>query len=335
MSAELRVASCESGGKPARMLRVWTSEEMARLGELVAVGASDADIAAELGRSLHAVACRKQRLQLGPKVDRWGRPTGKGEKRWWTRERVIAGLADFAAKNRGPLPGASGDYSALKAGHDEWPVAARVLEYFGTMADAWGAVPGTKGRYARGWVPWTEEDDDYLLSHAGDQTLKIIAKALGRTWSACKRRLYDLQAGRARDVSGYMSALQVAKEYGCPADRVSKLIASGELKAHKVQGGHYWRIDPADAEAIASKLRAPRVTQKRRPLDTGDYRRRYGLRRTVGPDGKLVEVAANVGGQRHLDEKAARRREREQIVRLTRQLEAAGLVVDVRREVAS
>lgn len=318
------------------MLRPWSPEEQALLGELVASGVADEEIALQLGRSLDAVKVRRQRFYPRPKASapRWkGSPLGN--QRWWTRDRVIAGLTDFAAANRGPLPTSDHVYSVAKKGHMEWPPAGRVLEFFGTMADAWAAVPGTKGRYQRGWAPWTQEEDDTLLELAGNMTLKRIGARLGRTWGACKRRLYDLQAGRARDVSGYMSALQVAKEYGCPADRVSRLIASGELKAHKVQGGHYWRIDPADAEAVAGKLRAPRVTQKSRPLDTGDYRRRYGLRRTVGPDGKVREVAATAAGRKHMAEKAARRREHEEIVRLTRELEARGLVVDVRKQAAS
>lgn len=316
--------------KPEQFSRAWSKEEEQRLVARWEQGARDAELGAEFGRTVHAIACRRRKLGLVGDVDRWGRPLTGEKYRWWTKERVIEALADYAARNRGPLPTSDHVYGKVKKGHNEWPPQARVLEYFGSMADAWAAVPGTKGRFTRGWVAWTQGDDDYLLEHAGNVTLKRIAKALGRSWPACKRRLYDLQAGRARDVSGYMSALQVAKEYQCPADRVTRLIASGELKAHRVQGGHYWRIDPMDAEAVAAKLRAPRKTQKVKPLDVGDYRKRYGLSRTQGADGRMVERAVTPAGAAHLEEKRARRREREEIARLTRQLEAAGLVVDVR-----
>lgn len=320
--------------RPAQLSRTWTEEEQARLRELVLRGLPWSEVAVELGRSVDSVHVRWQRLaaQAGLK-DRWGRPLG--QKRWWTRERVVAALADYAARNRGPLPTDQGAYQRAKGGHYEWPPAARVLEFFETMADAWEAVPGTKGRHTRGKAAWTQAEDDLLLSLAGEWTLKVIAPRLNRSWAACKRRLYDLGAGRARDVSGYLSALQVAAEYGCPADRVTRLIASGELKAHKVTGGHYWRIDPLDAAAIAARLRAPRRTQKRRPLDVGDYRRRYGLRRRQMEDGSVREVGATAESERHLAEKRARRREREQIAELTRELDRRGLVVDVRAVVAS
>jgi hypothetical protein len=158
------------------------------------------------------------------------------------------------------------------------------------MADAWDAIGAPRSRVSRLYAPWSQEDDDFLLDSAGTYTLKLIARRLGRSWPACKRRLYDLKAGRARDVSGFMSAMQVAKEYGCPLHRVSDLIARGELPAKKVLGGHYWRIDPADAEAIAGKLKAPKRTYRKRPADFGDYERRYGLRR-VSINGRIVRVA--------------------------------------------
>jgi hypothetical protein len=264
---------------------------MVRLADLLAAGESHAAIAEELGRSYEAIRLRARRV-LSP-VDGWKPGWGKrpmGVARYWTRERVLAGLRAFAAANPGPVPCACREYAQMKKGHMEWPTAGMVLLQFGTMPDAWAEAGVSRARYHRSWVEWTQDDDDYLLERAGSMTLKIIAKKLGRTWPACKRRLYDLGAGRARDVSGYMSAMQVAQEYRCPLSRVTSLIASGALPARKVLGGHYWRIDPADCEAIAGTLRAPkRRSYQGTPPDMGDYDRRYGYRRMI-VNGRMERV---------------------------------------------
>lgn len=281
--------------KPAQMFRTWTPAETAVLERAIAKGRPLADVAAELGRSLNAVRIRRNRCFPAPKPAMdvnhgWSPGYGRIEK-YWTEDRIRAALVDFASKHKGPLPTSDHDYSDLKKGHMEWPTATAVLEQFGTMADAWAGIGVPKSRFNRGWVPWTQEDDDYLLDWAGSQTLKIIAKRLGRSWPACKRRLYDLGAGRARDVAGYLSAMQVAKEYNCPLSRVKKLIASGELPAHRVQGGHYWRIDPEDCEKLRAVLSAPKTRSYRTtPPSHGDYDRRYGLRR-VRVNGRIVRVA--------------------------------------------
>lgn len=280
--------------KPAQMSRTWATEEMATLEAAILAGQPLEDVALELGRSLNAVRIRRQRYFPAEKPDMdvnhgWCPGFGRIEK-YWTEERIREGLRNFADRHKGPLPNSDHVYSELKKGHMEWPTAAAVLDAFGTMSDAWTAIGQGRARVTRQWAPWSQADDDYLLDHAGEQTLKVIAKHLGRSWGACKRRLYDLGAGRARDVSGYMSAMQVAKEYGCPLHRVTDLIARGELKAHKVTGGHYWRVAPGDAAAIADTLKAPKRTFKTRPTDLGDYELRYGLRR-VSINGRIVRVA--------------------------------------------
>lgn len=283
--------------RPAQLQRTWSAAEMAVLSEGVAAGKTNAELAALLpGRSAVAIQIRKQRFLPKDPVDvskspGWGKGRPGGGK-YWTPERVIEGLRDYARVNRGPLPTSDHDYSAAKKGHLEWPTAGEVLAQFGTMAAAWAASGAPKSRYNRGWVPWTQADDDYLLDHAGEQTLKVIARKLGRSWPACKRRLYDLGAGRARDVAGYLSAMQVAAEYGCPLARVKKLIASGELPAFRVHGGHYWRIAPEDCERLKAVLSAPkRHSYQGSAPDIGDYDRRYGYRR-VRVNGRIVRVAS-------------------------------------------
>ena len=280
------------------MLRTWSGEEMARLGEMVAAGMADAEIALQLGRSLDAVKVRRNRFfpkPAGEYVPGFGK-TPPGRMVYWTEERVLAGLRDFAAAHK-VLPTSDHEYSRLKKGHPEWPTGVRVMEFHGSMADAWAAV-GRK--VSRLWVSWTRADDDYLLEHAGEQTLKVIGKHLRRSWAACKRRLYDLGAGRARDVSGHLSAMQVAAIYDCPLARVKRLIAAGTLPAKRVQGGHYWRIEPEDCERIKAVLTARKTGPYRTsPPSHGDHDRRYGLKR-VRVDGKVVRVARQDGDGIHV-----------------------------------
>lgn len=277
--------------KPARMLRTWTDEEMVLLADLVVAGEPNAAIAERIGRTETAVELRRRRIlcPVDGSQPGWGkRPYG--QRLYWTRERTIEGLRAFARSNRGRLPTADAAYNVIKKGHTEWPTGQKVLEYFRSMANAWAAAGVSKSRYNRGWNEWSEDDDAYLLEHAGEETLKLIAAHLGRTWPACKRRLYDLKAGRARDVPGWMSAMQVAKEYNCPLARVIRLIETGKLPAFKVKGGHYWRINPIDAEHIRELLRAPKThSYKNSPPDIGNYEKRYGLRR-VQVNGITVRV---------------------------------------------
>lgn len=309
----------------APFTRTWPTEDMALLEQGIAAGTPWEELARQLGRSVNAVKIR-QRLffprPLDPAVNYgWGRGR-PGRQAYWTLARVQDGLRDFASKHKGPLPTSDHGYNDLKKGHMEWPTAQRVLALFGTMADAWTAIGQPRSRVSRQWVPWTQEDDDYLLEHAGEQTLKIIGKHLGRSWGACKRRLYDLKAGRARDVSGYLSAAQVAQEYNCPVKRVQDLIARKELRAFKVSGGHYWRIDPADLPAVEAKLRAPKRTQKSRPTDTGAWRKANGIRRIRFPDGKVRQVS--------LSREQATRDQLAKAMRVAvRLMEDEGLVVDL------
>lgn len=271
--------------------RAWSSDEDSRLLAMLAAGRSKAAVGAELGRSQNAVQLRYRRLvPFDPESYVPGFGKSPGRRLYWTEERVREALTAFARQHRGQLPNSDHEYSRMKKGHSEWPTASRVLDLFGTMANAWEAIGERRARVTRRWNPWTQEDDDYLLEHAGEQTLKVIAKHLGRSWSACRRRLYDLGAGRARDVSGHLSAMQVASLYGCPLARVEKLIRAGVLPAKKVNGGHYWRIDPEDCERVKKYLAAPKKhSYQGTAADVGDYDKRYGLMR-VRREGKVVRV---------------------------------------------
>lgn len=105
---------------------------------------------------------------------------------------------------------------------------------------------------------WTEEEVDYLEKWAGAHSLARIAKKLGRSHSAVHSKIHRLGTA-ARDNTEYMTANQVAQEYGCPPKRVHQFIAKGILPAKPFQGKHKrWLIDPAHAERIAVHLRQKR-----------------------------------------------------------------------------
>lgn len=181
-----------------------------------------------------------------------------GRNRYWTRERMVVALKDFMTRHRGPLP-AKRRYERKKRGHAEWPPANRVLEEFGSFAAAWEAV-GSEDRVCYSHIPWNDEQDDELLEHAGLMTLGLLARRLGRTAQACSDRLQSLDTPRALDVAGYLTAGQVAREYGCPESRVRRLIREGQLPAFRVRGGHHWRISTEDCEAVRELLTAPKAT---------------------------------------------------------------------------
>lgn len=235
------------------------------------------------------------RLEAGPKVlalddvtdasQRFGRgDVGFGYGVIWTPERIEAALRAYVRRSSGMLPSGSDEYNALKKGDPSLPVAVTVVKRYGGISRAWLAVGAPKARVSFLGDAWTDEEVEYLLEHAGSQTLRQIEKRLHRSWSACKRKLYDLGI-RARDAQGYMSASQVAAEYSCPQGRVIRLIERGVLKAHRPAGKtNLWAIDPADAKAIEAQLRAPKRTHRPENgyrTDIGDYRAHYGIRRTV------------------------------------------------------
>ncbi len=181
-----------------------------------------------------------------------------GRNRYWTRERMLVALKDFMTRHRGPLP-AKRRYDRKKRGRCEWPPSSRVLEEFCSFAAAWEAA-GSEDRVHYSHLEWTAEHDDELLEHAGLMTLGLLARRLGRTAQACSDRLQTLDAPRALDVAGYLTARQVAREYGCPESRVGRLIREERLPAFRVRGGHHWRIATEDCEAVRELLTAPRRT---------------------------------------------------------------------------
>lgn len=219
-----------------------------------------------------------------------GSPTGN--RRYWTKQRVLAGLRRAAAAIDGPLPCRDAAYSAIKKGHMDWPPASRVLEYFHGMARGWLAAGVSPWRVSLKNLDWTQQEDDYLLEHAGSLTLAAIARHLGRSYQSVRVRLGSKGFGiTARGNQGYLSAAELAKEYHCPYHRIRKLLAEGAVKGTYDKARNSWKVDPADIDEEAERLlRQPKVhSYKSSPPDMGDYYRRYGLKRQMR-EGRLVVV---------------------------------------------
>jgi hypothetical protein len=197
-----------------------------------------------------------------------------GRRLYWTDDRVREALRLFR-REHGRVPNAA-DYNRLIKGDRRFPVAQRVWRYgSGVWSTAWERAGVRDTSYL--WNDWTDEDEDYLLENAGRITLAAIARHLKRSYDACHRRLYDLGV-QARNARGYLTGQECARAYGVPIHRVLDLVRTGKLAAHK-GAGNYWQIDPESAEACP-ELKAPKRTHKNTPADLGDYRQRYGLRRT-------------------------------------------------------
>lgn len=246
--------------------RLWSADDAERLRALVAAGERIEAIAEALNRTVNAVRIRTLRdcRDLRPTVDyeavidpmeRWGH--GKAYPGlFWTRERCTKALQQYARRTTGRLP-ISTPYEVVKKGDASLPPSARLYEHFGSLTRAWLACLPSSSHHR---VPllgceWSAEEDDFLLSNAGTLTLKQCGERLHRSWAACKRRLYDLGT-TSRNNQGFMSAQQVADEYGCSPQRVTRFIRMGVLPSTLMHGNRH-AIDPMDAKAIADLLSAP------------------------------------------------------------------------------
>lgn len=202
-----------------------------------------------------------------------------GNKRLWTRETVLGGLALAATEIRGPLPCCDRPYNALKKGHLTWPTSRRILEYFGSMAAGWLAAGAPRKRITFNNLPWREDEEVYLLEHAGDDTLVKIGESLRRSYGAVRKRLQG-KGITARGNNGFFSAGELAREYDCSYQRVRNLLKSGVIQGRFDEKRNRWQVDLKDiTPAAKALLRAPKMTYTTRPTDKGDYCKRHGIRR--------------------------------------------------------
>lgn len=219
-------------------------------------------------------------------------PNYCGRKRLWTRERVLQALNVAAREIQGPLPCYDHKYNLLKKGKLHWPSSGRILEYFHSLGRAWLAAGVLRGRVSLHNIAWLEKEDDYLLQYAGEKTLPEIATQLHRTTGAVRARLNRNHGIAARHNQGYLSAAEVAKEYGCSYHRIRAALKQGHIRGRFDSRRHRWEIDMLDilqSPAAQAILNAPKRTHKTWPTDVGNYYSRHGLKRVVR-DGVVVRT---------------------------------------------
>lgn len=207
-------------------------------------------------------------------------PNCHGNIRYWTKEAVIAGLKKAAKEIRGPLPCLDRSYSEIKKGHYDWPTATRILDYFHSIARGWLAAGVSKHRVSLRNIEWLPEETEYLLTHAGTKKLEDIARHLNRSYPSVRKELQKYGT-RARDSEGYVSASQLAKEIPCSYNRLLEFLNAGLIKgAHFDKIRNRWKIDPFSIDPVLeNQLKSPRKTHNTWPLDLGDYRQRYNIKR--------------------------------------------------------
>lgn len=226
-----------------RLVSTWSAEEEATLRARFAEGATDREIAAEVGRPWASV--RLRRYALGLKRGRaaivmdenpgW-QGAANGHRLYWTNERVDEALRTYARTHPGPLPRGTKQWDVITKGDLALPPSVRILQQYTALGNAWRALlpkAEVTRRLPLQWVRYTEAEDDYIAAHISTQSIAEIAAALGRTETSVRmhaRRDLGLRQGDARD---WWSPREVAEHYGCPVSRVRKLIDTGLLPARK------------------------------------------------------------------------------------------------------
>jgi len=266
----------------------WSPEEVGYLREYYGEIAIE-DISTNLGRSLDSIKVAMYRYLGGAR--RLGRcsPNLIGAHLFWNEQRVLGALREVAEELE-ILPTSDDLYNPLKKGRFEWPPACYIYRYFKTFPNAWAAAGVNKSRIDKAHAKWTEQEDEYLLEHAGNIKLKAIAKRLGRSYGSVRGRLRWHNHLKARHNQGYLSAAELAKYFGCPYQRVRKLLSAGSIKGFRSKVRNEWQVDLADIddEARAILIRC-KITHKQSPTDVGDYDIRHRLcRRKI--DGRTQRV---------------------------------------------
>ena len=270
----------------------WTPAEIAflkeHLGKMTRKGLAD-----RLGRTPFAIQNTIYRKLGGITKLGLGSPNRLGRRLIWTKEKVIEGLQTAAKELGRHLPTSDDVYNPLKKGRYDWPPAVYVYKYFPTFAVAWLAAGIKPSRVNLSSTKWTEEEDEYLLTHAGNIRLADIAKHSRRSYGAVRGRLRFKNHLQARHNQGYLSAAELAKYYKCPYHRVRQALLDGKIKGFRSQIRRDWQVDLADigSQALEVLLQPKLKSHKNSPTDVGDYEKRHGLKR-IRLDGKTVRVPA-------------------------------------------
>lgn len=266
----------------------WSSEEVDYLREHYKVLAIE-DISTHLDRSPHSIKAAIYRCLGGARKLGQCSPNMMGAYLFWTEQRTLEALKEVT-KQLEILPTSDDLYNSLKKGRFEWPPACYIYRYFKTFPNAWLIAGVDKSRIDKAHAKWTEEEDEYLLDHAGNVKLEAIAKRLGRSYGSVRGRLRWHNHLKARHNQGYLSAAELAKYFGCSYHRVRRLLLGGLIKGFRSKIRNEWQIDLADIDdETRARLSRPKITHKRSPVDIGDYDIRHGLcRRNI--DGRTQRV---------------------------------------------
>lgn len=204
-----------------------------------------------------------------------GYQRSNGHRKYWTTERVIAGMR-AVKEELGHFPRNNHGYYPLKKGRDDWPCAVYIFALGGPGRGSWRRALIRAGLQDQvkdmEGMPWRQDEDEFLQENAGSLTLKAIGRRLGRSVGACRRRLYDFGV-RARDCRGFYTASVLAQELNVPLTRVTKAVRLGLLVAEKRGRRPYYQIDPASVEAARDWLLRPKQSWKRRASRTRWTRR--------------------------------------------------------------
>src|SRR6266545_8054305 len=169
-----------------------------------------------------------------------------GRRAWWTRERVLEGLAAFHAAT-GQAPTTSRYWAGLVRNlaapgqHPRlYPSEYAVVRHFPSFRAAWLAT-GIRLDDEH-WAPWTTDDDRYIVTHLGVQPTASIAVTLRRGEPAVRVRARKL--GLCVGLAHGWPLLRVAHTAGVSEYVVRGYVDRGELPVFK--GAKHVYLDPGD-----------------------------------------------------------------------------------------
>lgn len=180
-----------------------------------------------------------------------------GRRVWWTRERIAAGLRRFY-EDFGVAPTydrwyeelaeftgvVRGGRSSTKGWEQKYPSYATIARHFRGMREAWAAAGVETDR---GDMPWREEEDWFVVESVGLLERAEVARVLGRTVPAVKRRLYDLGVNTYRNRLGWTLA-RAAKALGVPRSTLDGYVRRGELS--HTRGHKCCYVEPSELLAV-------------------------------------------------------------------------------------
>src|SRR5579859_3188682 len=122
----------------------------------------------------------------------------RGIAKIWTKDKALEAIALFHAEH-GSV--SRREYERLKAGDPRFPSAKVVIALFGGLRASLLLI----GDKNRGQLVWSQEEDDFLRERVGTMTVKSIARRLGRSYIATRKRMFHLQIHH-KDNDGRLTA---------------------------------------------------------------------------------------------------------------------------------